>query len=128
MLHLHLTAIIVSLILFIAVFAMYKKNNSSDNKPALILHMVLRVFYLLVLFSGIMIYVGNMEGISAAGSHMQYGIKALLGILSVVFMEVAVVRLKKHSASANVLLVVTLILIIAAVIMGSALPLGMLSF
>lgn len=128
MLHLHLTAIIVSLILFIAVFAMYKKNNSSDNKPALILHMVLRVFYLLVLFSGIMIYVGNMEGISAAGSHMQYGIKALLGILSVVFMEVAVVRLKKHSASVNVLLVVTLILIIAAVIMGSALPLGMLSF
>ncbi|CAD2077459.1 hypothetical protein JEOAER750_01689 [Jeotgalicoccus aerolatus] len=128
MLHLHLTAIIVSLILFIAVFAMYKKNNSSDNKPALILHMVLRVFYLLVLFSGIMIYVGNMEGISAAGSHMQYGIKALLGILSVVFMEVAVVRLKKHSASANVLLVVTLILIIAAVIMGSTLPLGMLSF
>jgi len=127
-LHLHLTAIIVSLILFIAVFAMYKKNNSSDNKPALILHMVLRVFYLLVLFSGIMIYVGNMEGISAAGSHMQYGIKALLGILSVVFMEVAVVRLKKHSASVNVLLVVTLILIIAAVIMGSALPLGMLSF
>jgi len=127
-LHLHLTAIIVSLILFIAVFAMYKKNNSSDNKPALILHMVLRVFYLLVLFSGIMIYVGNMEGISAAGSHMQYGIKALLGILSVVFMEVAVVRLKKHSASANVLLVVTLILIIAAVIMGSTLPLGMLSF
>ena len=128
MLHLHLTAIIVSLILFIAVFAMYKKNNSSDNKPALILHMVLRVFYLLVLFSGIMIYVGNMEGISATGSHMQYGIKALLGILSVVFMEVAVVRLKKHSASANVLLVVTLILIIAAVIMGSTLPLGMLSF
>ena len=128
MLHLHLTAIIVSLILFIAVFAMYKKNNSSDNKPALILHMVLRVFYLLVLFSGIMIYVGNMEGISAAGSHMQYGIKALLGILSVVFMEVAVVRLKKHSASVNVLLVVTLILIIAAVIMGSTLPLGMLSF
>ena len=128
MLHLHLTAIIVSLILFIAVFAMYKKNNSSDNKPALILHMVLRVFYLLVLFSGIMIYVGNMEGISAAGSHMQYCIKALLGILSVVFMEVAVVRLKKHSASANVLLVVTLILIIAAVIMGSTLPLGMLSF
>ncbi|SDK18985.1 Protein of unknown function [Jeotgalicoccus aerolatus] len=128
MLHLHLTAIIVSLILFIAVFAMYKKNNSSDNKPTLILHMVLRVFYLLVLFSGIMIYVGNMEGISAAGSHMQYGIKALLGILSVVFMEVAVVRLKKHSASANVLLVVTLILIIAAVIMGSTLPLGRLSF
>ena len=128
MLHLHLTAIIVSLILFIAVFAMYKKNNSSDNKPALILHMVLRVFYLLVLFSGIMIYVGNMEGISAAGSHMQYGIKALLGFLSVVFMEVAVVRLKKHSASVNVLLVVTLILIIAAVIMGSTLPLGMLSF
>lgn len=128
MLHLHLTAIIVSLILFIAVYAMYKKNNTAENKPAFIMHMILRVFYLLVLFSGIMIYVGNMEGISAAGSHMQYGIKALLGILSVGFMEMAVVRLKKKSTTANVLLIVTLVLIVATVIMGSILPLGMLSF
>ena len=66
MLHLHLTAIIVSFILFIAVYFMYKKNNTAENKSAFIMHMVLRVFYLLVLFSGIMVYVGNMEGISNA--------------------------------------------------------------
>ena len=90
--------------------------------------MVLRVFYLLVLFSGIMVYVGNMEGISNAGSHMQYGIKALLGILSVVFMEMAIVRLKKNSRKATGLLIVCLVLIIATVIMGAMLPLGMLSF
>lgn len=128
MLHLHLTAIIVSFILFIAVYAMYKKNNTAENKPAFILHMVLRVFYLLVLFSGIMVYVGNMEGISNAGSHMQYGIKALLGILSVGFMEMAIVRLKKNSRKATGLLIVCLVLIIATVIMGALLPLGMLSF
>lgn len=128
MLHLHLTAIIVSFILFIAVYFMYKKNNTAENKPAFIMHMVLRVFYLLVLFSGIMVYVGNMEGISNAGSHMQYGIKALLGILSVGFMEMAIVRLKKNSAKANVLLVICLIAIVATVIMGAMLPLGMLSF
>ncbi len=45
MLHLHLTAIIVSFILFIAVYFMYKKNNTAENKPAFIMHMVLRVFY-----------------------------------------------------------------------------------
>lgn len=128
MLHLHLTAIIVSFILFIAVYFMYKKNNTAENKPAFIMHMVLRVFYLLVLFSGIMVYVGNMEGISNAGSHMEYGIKALLGILSIGFMEMAVVRLKKNSAKATVLLVICLIAIVATVIMGAMLPLGMLSF
>ncbi len=128
MLHLHLTAIIVGVILFIAVYGMYKKNNTAENKPALIMHMVLRVFYLLVLFSGIMVYVGNMEGISNAGSHMQYGIKALLGILSIGLMEIAIVRLKKNSAKANILMVICIIAIIATVIMGSVLPLGMLSF
>lgn len=128
MLHLHLTAIIVGVILFIAVYGMYKKNNTAENKPALIMHMVLRVFYLLVLFSGIMVYVGNMEGISNAGSHMQYGIKALLGILSIGLMEIAIVRLKKNSAKANVLMVICIIAIIATVIMGSVLPLGVLSF
>lgn len=125
MLHLHLTAIIVSFILFIAVYFMYKKNNTAENKPAFIMHMVLRVFYLLVLFSGIMVYVEGMAGIE---SHMMYGIKVLLGLLSIVFMEISIVRLKKKSVKASVLLIVTLVLIVATVIMGSILPMGMLRF
>lgn len=125
MLHLHLTAIIVSFILFIAVYAMYKKNNTAENKPAFILHMVLRVFYLLVLFSGIMVYVEGMAGIE---SHMMYGIKVLLGLLSIGFMEISIVRLKKKSVKASVLLIVTIVLIVATVIMGSILPMGMLRF
>ena len=125
MLHLHLTAIIVSIILFIAVYAMYKKNSTAENKPAFILHMVLRVFYLLVLFSGIMVYVEGMSGIE---SHMMYGIKVLLGLLSIGFMEISIVRLKKKSVKASVLLIVTIVLIVATVIMGSILPMGMLRF
>ena len=73
-----------------------------------------------------MIYVGNMEGISNSGSHMQYGIKVLLGLLSVVFMEVSIVRLKKQSTSATMLMILTLVLIIATIVMGSVLPLGIL--
>lgn len=125
MLHLHLTAIIVSFILFIAVYFMYKKNNTAENKPAFIMHMVLRVFYLLVLFSGIMVYVEGMAGIE---SHMMYGIKVLLGLLSIGFMEISIVRLKKKSVKASVLLIVTVVLIVATVIMGSILPMGMLRF
>ncbi len=125
MLHLHLTAIIVSIILFIAVYVMYKKNNTAENKPAFIMHMVLRVFYLLVLFSGIMVYVEGMAGIE---SHMMYGIKVLLGLLSIGFMEISIVRLKKNSVKVSVLLIVTIVLIIATVIMGSILPMGMLRF
>lgn len=127
MLHLHLTALIIAVILFIAVYAMYKKDNTKENKTALILHMVLRVFYVLILFSGIMVYVGNMEGISNAGDHMRYGIKALLGLFSIGFMEMAVVRLKKKSAKASMFLIICLVLIVATVILGSILPLGMLS-
>lgn len=126
MIHLHITAIVVSIILFLVVYFMYRGNNSADNKVAKILHMVLRLFYLIVLFSGLMIYVGNMEGISNSGGHMQYGIKVLLGLLSVVFMEVSIVRLKKQSTSATMLMILTLVLIIATIVMGSVLPLGIL--
>ena len=126
MIHLHITAIVVSIILFLVVYFMYRGNNTADNKVAKILHMVLRLFYLIVLFSGLMIYVGNMEGISNSGCHMQYGIKVLLGLLSVVFMEVSIVRLKKQSTSATMLMILTLVLIIATIVMGSVLPLGIL--
>ena len=126
MIHLHITAIVVSIILFLVVYFMYRGNNSAANKVAKILHMVLRLFYLIVLFSGLMIYVGNMEGISNSGGHMQYGIKVLLGLLSVVFMEVSIVRLKKQSTSATMLMILTLVLIIATIVMGSVLPLGIL--
>lgn len=126
MLHLHLTAIVVSAVLFLVVFFMYKANNSPDNKPAKILHMVARLFYVIVLISGLVIYISNMEGISNMDGHMQYGIKVLLGLLSIGFMEMAIVRLKK---SATVWpMIVALILIIATVIMGATLPLGILSF
>ena len=126
MIHLHITAIVVSIILFLVVYFMYRGNNTADNKVAKILHMVLRLFYLIVLFSGLMIYVGNMEGISNSGGHMQYGIKVLLGLLSVVFIEVSIVRLKKQSTSATMLMILTLVLIIATIVMGSVLPLGIL--
>jgi len=126
MIHLHITAIVVSIILYLVVYFMYRGNNTADNKVAKILHMVLRLFYLIVLFSGLMIYVGNMEGISNSGGHMQYGIKVLLGLLSVVFMEVSIVRLKKQSTSATMLMILTLVLIIATIVMGSVLPLGIL--
>lgn len=127
MIHLHLTALIIAVILFIAVFAMYKKNNTKENKTAFILHMVLRLFYVIILVSGLIVYIGNMEGISNANDHMRYGIKALLGLLSIGLMEVSVVRLKKQSAKANMILIVCIISIIATVILGAILPLGMLS-
>lgn len=127
MIHLHLTALIIAVILFIAVFAMYKKDNTKENKTAFILHMVLRLFYVIILVSGLIVYISNMEGISNANDHMRYGIKALLGLLSIGLMEVSIVRLKKQSAKANMILIVCIISIAATVILGAILPLGMLS-
>lgn len=127
MIHLHLTALIIAVILFIAVFAMYKKDNTKENKTAFILHMVLRLFYVIILVSGLIVYISNMEGISNANDHMRYGIKALLGLLSIGLMEVSIVRLKKQSAKANMILIVCIISIAATVVLGAILPLGMLS-
>jgi cytochrome bd-type quinol oxidase subunit 2 len=126
MLHLHLTSIVLAIILFLVVYALYKKDSSGDNKLATILHMILRLFYIIVIVSGLTVYIQNMEGISNAGTHMSYGFKVLFGIASVALMEIALVRLKKQSGAANMLTIVAIILIVITIGFGAYLPLGIL--
>lgn len=126
MIHLHLTSIVLAIILFLVVYALYKKDSSDNNKVAKILHMVLRLFYLIIIASGLTFYVQNMDIISNAGEHMSYGFKVLFGILSVGLMEVALVRLKKQAAAANILTVVAIVLLAVTVGLGISLPLGVL--
>ncbi|MFD2830107.1 YisL family protein [Corticicoccus populi] len=126
MLHLHLTSIVLAIILFVVVYVLYKKDSSPENKLPKILHMVLRLFYILVIASGLIVYIQNMDGISNAGSHMEYGLKVLFGLFSVALMESTLVRLKKQSPAANKIAIVAVVLIIITVGLGTYLPLGVL--
>lgn len=126
MLHLHLTSIVLAIILFLVVYVLYKKDSSAENKLPKILHMVLRLFYILIIVSGLIAYIQNMEGISRAGSHMEYGFKVLFGLFSVGLMESTLVRLKKQSPAANKLVIVAAVLLIITVGLGVYLPLGVL--
>ncbi|CAD2073258.1 DUF1516 family protein [Phocicoccus pinnipedialis] len=127
MIHLHLTAIFIAVILYIITLISYSKNPSSENKNGKIMHMVLRVVYLLILFSGLMIYVQNMDVISALGSHMMYGIKVLCGLFSIALMEMSLVKLRK-SGKGGMWLVITIGLIVVTFLLGAVLPLGTMAF
>lgn len=124
MLHLHLASIVIAVILFAVIYVSYKRDNSKDNKLAFILHMVNRVFYVIILFSGLVAYIQLMDPISGGGMHMEYGIKILLGLFTIAFLEIAVVRLKKGSSKATTLGLIAVIALIATISMGVYLPFG----
>jgi len=92
MLHLHVTSWIVGLILFLVAFVLYKQSN---EKGAKIVHMILRLFYLLIVFSGgyllFDVYLANFS--------MPMGVEAitkgLAGIWLIAAMEMLLVRTNK---------------------------------
>ncbi|OFL49167.1 MULTISPECIES: YisL family protein [Nosocomiicoccus] len=126
MLHLHLTAIALAFVLFLITYFSYKGNPTSENRRAFILHMTLRLFYIIVLFSGVMIFIQNLSIIgNVSNGHMMYGLKALLGLGAIALMEMTLVREKKET-NVQMLLIIAIVVIIVTVLLGSYLPLGVL--
>lgn len=128
MIHLHLTSIFIAAILYVVALILYKKDPAKENKGAKITHMILRVIYLLVIFSGLMVYIGNMEIISALNEHMLYGIKVLCGIVAVALMEMSLIKVRKQNGKGGMWLVITIVLIVATFLLGAYLPLGTMAF
>lgn len=87
MTHLHITSWVLAFILLIIVTMLYKQQK---NKPAKILHMILRLDYLLILFSG-----GHLLGLY--GSYpATLIIKIIVGIWAIVAMEMVSVGMSKE--------------------------------
>ncbi|MDX8364527.1 YisL family protein [Cytobacillus sp. IB215665] len=114
MIHAHLTSWIVALILFFVAFSMYKKGS---NKGAKISHMILRLFYLLIIATGGMLYS------SGAGIPPLYHVKATLGILVIAGMEMVLVRSSKEK-STNIAWALFIISFIVVLYLGFKLPQG----
>lgn len=117
MAHLHITAWVIAFILLFVVYSMYKKGNS---KPGKILHMILRLDYLLILYSG--------GSLFAAYENMSFPliIKLIAGLWTIVSIEMIGVKASKGK-SANVWWIQFVIAAIIAIGLGFGyLPLGIL--
>lgn len=100
-------------ILFIASYILLKTNKA---KAGQIVQMILRVFYLIMVISGIGMLIGYKFPLA-------YTIKGILAIILISFMEMACARVKRNEKSGVQLIVVAITLVIV-ILMGF----GVISF
>ncbi|WP_152654871.1 YisL family protein [Oceanobacillus sp. CFH 90083] len=120
MTHMHITAWALGLILFIVALALYKKNS---NKPATIVHMILRLVYLLIIISGGLLTWDYIQGYSmpTLGEAI---VKAIAGFWIVVMMEMILVGSKKGKAVTGKWVQFFIALIIVIILGFFRLPMG----
>jgi hypothetical protein len=116
--HLHITTWVVALILFFVANSLFK---SGKEKPFKIVHMTLRLFYLLIIASGLQLL------LSLAVISGEYIGKAILGIYVIAMMEMILVRAKKRKPT-RVFWIQFVIVLIVVILLGLRLPIGLRLF
>lgn len=111
--HLHLFSWIVGVVLFI--IAALMATNSKGRK---ITHMIARLFFVLILVSGVLLFIRHQTIDSAL-----YGVKFLLGLITIGLMEMVLVRSKKGK-SVSTLWILFFIVLFATLFLGFKLPVG----
>ncbi|HLR18511.1 MAG TPA: YisL family protein [Staphylococcus sp.] len=121
MLHMHIASWALLIILFFAAYFNFSEKQGATPyfKP---IHMLLRLFMVLVLISGFWTWI---QAISSgnAGGHMLLTLKMLGGVAVVALMEVSITKRKKGQPSHS-LLWTTIIVIIITMLLGVILPWG----
>ncbi len=118
MTHAHITTWVVAIILFFVAHSLFK---SGKEKPSKIVHMVLRLFYILIVITGVILVTGvyQLDG--------EYIAKIVLGIWTIGAMEMVLVRLKKGKPT-RVFWIQFVIVLLLTIVLGMRLPLGIWSF
>ncbi len=113
--HAHITTWAIAIILF---FVAVGLHNAGKNKGMKVVHMILRLFYLLIILTGALLFWKH-QGLNPA----LYGIKGLVGIWVIGMLEMILIRLKKGKNTKMfwILLVVALACVLY---LGLKLPLG----
>ncbi|MGV3465602.1 MAG: YisL family protein [Heyndrickxia sp.] len=111
----HITTWVIAIILFIVALLLHKAGR---EKAAKIVHMIVRLFYILVIVTGAILFFGN-QSIDPG----LYGVKLLVGLLVVVLMEMILVRTVNKKGT-GLLWLLFIILFLAALYIGLKLPLG----
>ncbi|MBN8192496.1 YisL family protein [Bacillus sp. NTK074B] len=117
--HAHITTWVIAIILF---FVAVGLHNAGKKKGMKVVHMILRLFYLLIILTGSLLFWKH-QGIDPA----LYGIKGLVGILLIGIFEMILVRMNKGK-STNVLWIVMVIALVIVIYLGLRLPLGLHPF
>lgn len=112
--HLHITTWVIAVVLFLVAAFMQR-----DSKGRKILHMVLRLFYILIIITGLTLFIEW-----SSSDPMLYGIKFLLGILTIGMMEMVLVRSKKQKP-VTMFWVLFAVFLFATMFIGFMLPVGM---
>jgi len=121
MAHMHITSWVIAIILTIIVTVLYKQGN---KKPGKILHMILRLDYLFILYTG-----GSLLGeyFSATIGHTgEVIIKVIAGLWTIVAMEMVSVKTSKDKQAKSWWIQLIIMALIAIVLGFGRLPLGVL--
>jgi uncharacterized membrane protein SirB2 len=114
--HLHITTWALAVILFFVVLGI-----GSNKKSGKIVHMILRLFYILVILSGVeLIFRYNVFNSGQSG---EYIAKIIIGIIVIALMEMILVRKGKEKPTKG-LWIGFIIALILVVLLGFRLPLG----
>lgn len=84
--HVHITTWVIGIVLFLVAAFM---NPASKGRK--IVHMVARLFYILILISGLALFIEY-----SSSDAMTYGLKFLFGLVTIGMMEMVLVRSKKQ--------------------------------
>ncbi|WP_214828054.1 YisL family protein [Exiguobacterium algae] len=112
-LHTHVTSWVLLLVLFAVAYIGYKNNNKSGK----IAHMVFRLMLLVAFGTGLYLY------LQLNGGGAFYHVKITVGLLTLIFGEMTLVRVKKQKP-AQVLLGGFILLALVTIFIGYALPYG----
>lgn len=116
--HLHVTAWALAFILFIVVVIL---NKSGKEKGAKIVHMILRLDYLLILYSGGSL-LANYFGASPMMGEAIF--KGLAGIWAIFAMEMVAIKLSRHEATKSWWIQLVIAVLITVILGFGRLPGG----
>ncbi|MGG0644237.1 YisL family protein [Sporosarcina gallistercoris] len=115
--HLHIFSWVVGIIVFLIA-----ATQPLDSKVRKIMKMVVRVFYILIIITGLALFIKFMSGDAAL-----YGIKFILGIVTIGMMEMVFARQAKNK-SAQLFWILFAVSVLATVALGFHLPFGLKLF
>ncbi|PKR78319.1 hypothetical protein CEY16_00745 [Halalkalibacillus sediminis] len=124
MTHLHITTWAIAIILFVVVVMMLRKGVNS--KAAKINHMVLRVFYILIVLTGADLYFRYYSDLSSNFFVAESIVKVIAGIWVIAAMEMVAVKLKKGKPAFSAWLQFAFALILTVALGFGRLPYGIL--
>ncbi|WP_079709140.1 YisL family protein [Paraliobacillus ryukyuensis] len=123
MIHLHITSWALTLVLFVVAFNLYRADK---HKAAKITHMITRLMYLLVLYSGGDLLVGYFQSGTFDAHPAATIVKVLAGLWVIACVEILLVRYAKGKPVVGFFVQLTVAVVLALVLGFGILPWGLL--